>query len=131
MNQPYVYIYSLLFEFPSPSDQPRALSSLCYTVASHWLPVLCIVSIMCTCQSQSPNSSPSPFPLSIHLFVLCFCVSISALQISHLCHFSRLHIYPLIYDIRFSLYDLLHSVWYSLSLSMSLQMTQYLSLFMD
>ena len=43
----------------------------------------------------------------------------------HLYHFSRFHIYVLIYDICFSLSDLLHSVWQSLSPSTSLQMTQF------
>ena len=37
------------------------------------------------------------------------CVSILALQNDHLYHFSRFHIYALIYDICFSLSDLLHS----------------------
>ena len=45
----------------------------------------------------------------------------------HLYHFSRFHIYALIYDIRFSLSDLLHSVWQSLDPSTSQQMTQFRS----
>ena len=45
----------------------------------------------------------------------------------HLYHFSRFHIYALIYDICFSLSDLLHSVWPSLGPSTSLQMTQFRS----
>ena len=45
----------------------------------------------------------------------------------HLYHFSRFHIYALIYDICFSLSDLLHSVWHSLDPFMSLQMTQFCS----
>ena len=43
----------------------------------------------------------------------------------HLYHFSRFHIYALIYDIYFSLSDLLHSVWQSLDPSTSLQITQF------
>ena len=43
----------------------------------------------------------------------------------HLYHFSRFHIYALIYDICVSLSDLLHSVWQSLDPSTSLQMTQF------
>ena len=42
-------------------------------------------------------------------------------------HFSRFHIYALIYDICFSLSDLLHSVWQSLDSSTCLQMTQFRS----
>ena len=39
--------------------------------------------------------------------------------------FSRLHIYALIYNICFSLSNLVHSVWQFLSPSMSTQMTQF------
>ena len=85
------------------------------------------------CQSPSPNSShcchplPPFSPLGIHTFVLYICVSISALQTVYLYHFSRFHIYALIYSICFSPSDLLHSVWQSLGPSTSLQMTQFRS----
>ena len=39
--------------------------------------------------------------------------------------FSRFHTYVLIYDMYFSVSDLLHSIWQSLSLHTSLQMTQF------
>ena len=45
----------------------------------------------------------------------------------HRYHFSRFHIYALIYNICFPLSDLLHSVWQSLDSSTSLQMTQFCS----
>ena len=45
----------------------------------------------------------------------------------HLYHFSRFHIYAFIYDICFSLSDLLHSARQSLDSSTSLQMTQFRS----
>ena len=51
-------------------------------------------------------------------------VSTTALQTSSLYHFSRFHIYALIYSISFFLSDLLHRVWQSLSPSTSLQMIQ-------
>ena len=54
---------------------------------------------------------------SVFLFLLC--------TQDHLYHFSRFHIYALIYHICFS--DLLPSVWQSLGPSMSLQMTQFCS----
>ena len=57
------------------------------------------------------------FSTSVSLFLPCKPV--------HLYHFSRFHIYVLIYDICFSLSDLLHSVWQSLVPSMSQQMTQF------
>ena len=74
----------------------------------------------------SPPPPPRGFPplLSIHLF------STSVSQFLpwkpvHLYHFSRFHIYVLIYDICFSLSDLLHFVWQSLDPSTSQQMTQF------
>ena len=45
----------------------------------------------------------------------------------HLYHFSRFHICVIIYDICFSLSDLLHSVGQSLGPSTSLQITQFRS----
>ena len=81
---------------------------------------------MYICQSQSPNSSHPPFsPLvSIHSFS-------TSVSLFLLCKWDRLyqwfHIYALIYDIGFSLSDLLHSVWQSLGPSTSLQMTQFRS----
>ena len=84
---------------------------------------------MYICQSQSPNSShhhPPPLsPLGVHTFVLYICVSIPALQTGSSVPF--FHIYVLIYDVCFSLSDLLHSVWHSLDPSTSLQMTQFRS----
>ena len=69
---------SLSFRLPQGIRQ----SSLCYTVCSHQLSILYIVSTVYMCQSQSPNSSyPTPFLLGIHTFVLYIYVSISALQI--------------------------------------------------
>ena len=59
------------------------------------------------------------FSISVSLFLPC--------KLVHLYHFSRFHIYVLIYNICFSLSDLLHSVWQSLDPYTSLQMTQFRS----
>ena len=59
------------------------------------------------------------FSTSVSLFLPC--------KLVHLYHFSRFHIYAFIYNICFSLSDLLHSVWQSLGPSMSLQMIQFCS----
>ena len=71
---------------------------------------------MYTCQSQSPNSSHHPhhpccFPplVSIRLFSTSVSLFLPCKPV-HLYHFSRFHIYALIYNICFSLSDLLHSV---------------------
>ena len=50
-----------------------------------------------------------PYVCSLHL-----CLLFLRCKPVHLCHFSRFHIYALIYDICFSLSGLLHSVWQSL-----------------
>ena len=68
-------------------------------------------------------SPPSPLLVSIHLFSAS--VSLFLLWKWHLYHFSRFHIYVLIYSTCFSLSDLLHSVWHTLGPSVSLQMTQF------
>ena len=59
-----------------------------------------------------PHSSLSP--LGIHMFILYVCVSISSLQMCSSVPSSRSHTHVLIYNICFSLSDLLHSVWQSL-----------------
>ena len=58
----------------------------------------------------------SLFSISAALFLLCKWV--------HQYNFSRFHTYALIYDICFSLSDLLHSVHQALASSTSLQLTQ-------
>ena len=75
---------------------------------------------MYICQSQSPNSSHHHhhlrhFPplVSIRLFSTSVSLFLPCKPV-RLYHFSRLHIYVLIYAICFSLSDLLHSVWQSL-----------------
>ena len=75
-----------------------------------------------------PSPCPHCFPPLVSIrFFLYFCVSISALQAGSSVPLSRFHIYALIYNICFSLSDLLHSVWQSLDASTSLQMTQFRS----
>ena len=75
---------------------------------------------------SSPPTSPPTF--GVHTFVVYICVSISALQTGSPVPFSRFHIYALIYNICFSLSDLLHSVRQILGPSTSLQMIKFCSL---
>ena len=85
-----------------------------YTAGSYQLSILYI--LVYICQSQSPNSSHhhhSPMPLSPLVSIRLFSTSVSLFlpcKLVHLYHFSRFHIYALMYDICFSLSDLLHSV---------------------
>ena len=74
-----------------------------------------------------PPTPPPHFPhfgstclLSTSVFLFLPCSPV------HLYHFSRFHIYMLIYDICFSLSDLLHSVWQSLGRSTSLQWPNFI-----
>ena len=97
LNYFYIFTFYLIF----------------YTAGSYELSILYV--LVYICQSQSPNSShhhhhPRLSPLGVHTFVLYICVSISASKQVHLYHFSRFRIYALIYDICFSLSDLLHSL---------------------
>ena len=84
----YAYIFSFLDSLPI------------WVIREHWVefPVLQVfvhyvfICRMYICQFQSPSASHLSFPLGVHTFVLSICVSVSALQMVHLYHFSRLHI---------------------------------------
>ena len=73
----------------------------------------------------SQVTPPCLSPLGVHTLVLYIWVSISALQIGLSVPFSRFHICTLIYNICFSLSDVLHYAWQSLGPSVSLQMAQF------
>ena len=76
-----------------------------------------------------PPSHPDFLPLvSIRLFSTSMSLFLPC-KLVHLYHFSGFHIYALMYDIWFSLSDLLNSVWQSLGPSTSLQMTQFSSFY--
>ena len=59
--------------------------------------------------------------------VVYICISFLTLEIGHQYPFSRLHIYMLIYNICFSLSDLLHSVWQTLGPLITLQKIEFYS----
>ena len=63
--------------------------------------------------TQFMTTPPHPPPLPPLVFIRLFSTSVSQFlpcKLVHLYHFSRFHMYALIYDICFSLSDLLHSV---------------------
>ena len=99
---------SFWISFPFRSPQTTEQSSLYYTFCSHQLPIL--YTVVYICQSQSPNSShPRFLPLvSVRLFSTCVSLFLLCKYV-HLHHSSRFHICVLMYDICFSLSDLLHS----------------------
>ena len=80
-------------------------------------------------QVSTPPSPPHrSFPPLVSICL--FSTSVSQLlpcKPARLYHFSRFHIHVLIYNICFSLSDLLHSVWQSLDPSTSKKMTQFRS----
>ena len=135
----YICILSFLILPPLPPSHPSRLSqtirlkSVCYTATSHQLLLLllsrfsrvrlCMTPQMAVHQadqftyssiyvsmllSQSIPPSPSP-TVSTSLFSTSASPFLSCKQV-HQYHFSRFHIYALICNIYFSLYDLLHCV---------------------
>ena len=114
----FILFYFILFYF------------ILFYFIQRFLLVIYFIQIVYICQSQSPNSSHNhSYPCFLPLVsILLFSTSVSLFlpcKPVHLYHFSRFHIYALIYDICFSLSDWLHSVWPSLGPSTSLQMTQF------
>ena len=120
-------IYSSFYRYPHMDNIEIYMLSV--------FPVFFLLSILYIlvyiCQSQFPSSShhpPPTFPplVSIHLFSTSVSLFLPCKPV-HLYHFSRFYMYVLIYNIWFSLSDLLHSIWQSLGPSTSLQMTQFCS----
>ena len=75
-----------------------------------------------------PPPPPPPLsPLGVHRLSSTSVSQFLPCKLVHLYHFSRFHIYALIYDICFSLSDLLYFIWQSLDPTTSLQMTQFRS----
>ena len=107
-----------------PSDHFFIFRILFYFLYSRFL--LVIYSIHSSVYMSIPISQfitppPPHFPplVSIRLFSTSVSLFLPCKPV-HLYHFSRLHIYAIIYGICFSLSDLLHSVWQSLGPSTSL-----------
>ena len=106
----YLFIYLFI--------QQVLISYLFYThQCIHVNPNLPIHPTTTTALPLPPLVSIRLFSTSVSQFLPCKPV--------HLYHFSRFHIYALVYNSCFSLSDLLHSVWQSLGPSTSLQMTQF------
>ena len=106
------------------SPQSTKQSSLCFIVTFHQLSILYIIVYICPSSLSVHPTSPLTLLVSIHLFSTSTSLVLLCKQV-HLCHFSRFHIYALIYDICFSLSDILHSVRQSLDSSTSLQITKF------
>ena len=114
VNRLYIHIYTLPVGIPSHSGHHTALvpgTILCILIS-----YLFYTSILYMCHSQFPP--PLPFPLvPIHLFSKP--LSVSAFQIRWSTPFFQIT-HMLIYNICFSLSNLLHSVWQSPGPSTSL-----------
>ena len=113
----FIYIFNLILLF---FIQHVLISYLFYThQCIHVNPNLPIHHITNPPTPLSPLMSIRLFSTSVSLYLPCKPV--------HLYHFSRFYIYVLIYDICFSLSDLLHYVWQTLGPSTSLHLTQFRS----
>ena len=94
---------SLFFGSASYLGHHRALSRVpCATRQALISDLLYTWSSICMAVPVSQFIPPHPAPpLCVHTFVLYVCVSISALQIAHLYHFSRFHISNIIWYLFF------------------------------
>ena len=109
INQLQVYVCSLALEAcshrplrPTPLGCHRArVDSLCHTAHSHWLSIL-IWSCIWLNATLSICSTLSFSAMSTSLLSMFASLLLSFKQL-HQYHFSRFHIYVLIYDICFSL----------------------------
>ena len=112
---------------PTPLGCHRALgwlNSLWYTAIPHWLSY---IYIMCLFQCSSLFIPPSLFPAVYTKSVPYVCILFLPCKQVHQYHFSRLHIYALIYDISFCLFDIFHPIWQALGSSASLELIQVCS----
>ena len=112
-SQPCVCIYPLFFGFHSHwgyrREPSRVPCTLQYVLISYLS--LYIASIVYVCPSLSIHPATLPYPLvpmhlfstSVSLFLLC--------KSDHLWHFSRFHIYALIYDFPFPGYFTLYNIF--------------------
>ena len=120
----WVFLPSSL-SHPSRSLQSSKPISLCYSAASHHPTILHSVVYICRCYSHFAPASPSnPCP-QVHSLCLPLYSCSATRFIRTFFFFFRFHIYVIAYGICFSLSDLLHWVWQSLSPSTSLQITQF------
>ena len=123
IGQECTYMPSLLSLPPSPLSYRRAqaeLPVLCtsFLLASYITPGSVRISV-----PLSQNAPPSPSP-AVSTGPPCISVSIPSLNQVHQCHCSRFQIYASIYNICFSLSDLLRFVEQVLGSSTSVQLTQ-------
>ena len=115
VNQQYVSFIPFLLRLPphqSGSSQSTRLSALCYAAASYQLSILYMVIYICQCYCLSfPHSLLPLLCPQVHSLHLClYSCSANRFISTIFLPFSRFHLYALIYDIYFSLSDLLHSV---------------------
>ena len=108
----YIYVPSLLNRPPTPLGCHRVpgVSSLHHTGNSHWLSILHMEMYMFPCYSLNlSHSFLSPLKETTSFFSTSASLFLPCKQVLQY-HFSRFHVYALLYNICFSLSDLLHSV---------------------
>ena len=91
---------------PRPSPLSRSMGSVCHEAPSRWLAARTVVGALQPCPLAGPPSSPAVSTRLFSVLASLFCPAdrfVSAI-------FSGFHTYALIYDICFSLSDLIHSI---------------------
>ena len=127
VNQLYVYIYPLLFGFPSHLGHHRAFSRVPCAIQQVIISYLFYTQQHICVNPNLPVHPTSPSPLVVYRFVLYICVSISALQIGSSVPFFQIpHICVNIRCLFFSFW-LISLCMKSLGPSTSLQMAQFCS----
>ena len=97
-----------------------------FSLVTNFIHISVYMSIPITQYITPPHPRPCCFPLLVSIRL--FSTSVSQFlpcKPVYLYHFSRFHMYVLIYGICFSLSDLLHSVWQFLDPSTSQQMNKF------
>ena len=124
-KKPHIFFFFFFFAVFSVAF----FFNIFYFLYSRFLSVIYLIHISVYLSIPISQLIPLPCPCFLPLVSIClFSTSVSLFlpcKPVHLYHFFRFHIYVLIYNICFSLSDLLHLVWQSLGPSTSLQMTQF------
>lgn len=123
MYQSWMYSNHSLLDFLLFGTPQSIKQFLCYTACSSAVYFIHSVNSVYV-NPNLPTPPPQPFPWYPYMFVLYPCVSTCFANKVISTHFSRFHMYVLIYIFLLSWF---HSVWQSLGPSRSLQMTHFCS----
>ena len=131
--------YPLPLEPPSHPPYPTLIAKhradlpvlcCCFPPANYFTFGSVYMSMLLSLRPSFPElPPPTPCPQVHSLYLHLYSCPATRFISTTFFFFFRFHIYVLAYSICFSLSDLLHSVWQTLGLSSSLQITQFLSFY--